>query len=739
MVRDPLANIVRALKNRGFEPRRIGSDLWESRCPGHESVDHALAIKRAPLNELSLQCCGAPNCPRIRILRVLRLTGDRLYHHTHESLSMELGRTEILPASFGNPEPKLHAMNGATLPPGPTGSNPSAIIETPKPEDGPSSAASPHVGRGPAGGRDVGLFGRESPSSARRASLSPWDSSPLDVGGEDNPRPAASAVGAPSLRGGEALDAAPPSEGPVFLRPNSQNLKSKIDAEVLVNLAGCARTFRAPDGRYYASVPVDGHLECHELGSPGFRHWLTRVGFTATRRLPPSAALASAASALAAKAQLDGADGDVFIRVAPDETGASVILDLGDSTRRVVEIRPDGWEILARSRVHFRRASGQLALPAPARDGSVELLRKYVNVPERDFPLLVGWVTMALRGAGPFPIAVLTGEQGSAKSTLARVCRLLIDPHDAPLRAEPKELRDLMIAARNGWVVALDNISSLPGWLSDGLCRLSTGAGFSSRSLYSNDEEVIVGAQCPVILNGIDDIVRRGDLIDRSIFFHLPPILDSHRLCDRDYWAEFARDYPRLLGGLFDAVSAGIRLWPEVQLTSLPRMADLARWGEAVAIGLGWAHGTFLDAYRANRESASLRALEDSPVAATLIEIIRRAGSLRGTASELLQNLTDASRGQSILLRGMPKTPIALSSTLRRLAQQLRVAGISIEFKHGHKQRAITITRIKRSDPIATVTLADNRYQTQHPAEEPRRAATSGDEGFVAGGFDPSP
>ena len=61
-----------------------------------------------------------------------------------------------------------------------------------------------------------------------------------------------------------------------------------------------------------------------------------------------------------------------------------------------------------------------------------------------------------------------------------------------------------MIAATNGWVVALDNLSHLSTWLSDALCRLATGGGFSTRELYTHDEEKLFDAQRPVILNGIE-------------------------------------------------------------------------------------------------------------------------------------------------------------------------------------------------------------------------------------------
>src|SRR5262249_32964878 len=150
----------------------------------------------------------------------------------------------------------------------------------------------------------------------------------------------------------------------------------------------------------------------------GFRRWLTRISFETTHRPPPPAALATVTSALEAHAEFTGTIEPVFVRVARNESDSSYLLDLGDRTNRAVAIHPEGWDIVARPGVHFRRAAGQLALPTPARDGSIERLRQYLNLEASDFPLLVGWLTAALRPVGPYPIAVLTGEPGSAKSTL---------------------------------------------------------------------------------------------------------------------------------------------------------------------------------------------------------------------------------------------------------------------------------------------------------------------------------
>src|SRR5262249_30864138 len=192
---------------------------------------------------------------------------------------------------------------------------------------------------------------------------------------------------------------------------------------------------------------------------------------------------------------------------------------------QAVEISCSGWRILPNPPVRFRRPKGMQAIVAPEPGGSDSLLWRFVNLGDaRDRILVSTWASCCLRPRGPYPILILNGEQGSAKSTSAKVLRALIDPNDAPLRSEPREPRDLMIAATNGRLVAFDNLSHLPPWLSDALCRLATGGGFATRELYTNDEETIFDAMRPVVLTGIEELATRADLLHRCPAFRLPPL-----------------------------------------------------------------------------------------------------------------------------------------------------------------------------------------------------------------------
>jgi hypothetical protein len=459
----------------------------------------------------------------------------------------------------------------------------------------------------------------------------------------------------------------------------------ETQAQALLRLAAPAELARTGEGRAFARVPVEGHYENHEIRSVGFRRWLTHAFYREQARPPSSDALQGSLAVLEAKAQFDAPTEPVFVRVATGANG-TVVIDLGDASWRAVRVAADGWGLVERPAARFRRPSGLQALPLPERGGSIRDLRRFANVAKADLPLLVAWLTAALQSSGPYPILVLSGEQGSAKSTTARLLRRLVDPHVSPLRSEPKEPRDLMIGATNGWAVAYDNISSLSTWLSDAFCRLATGGGFATRQLYSDSEEVFLDAMRPVILTGIEDYVRRGDLADRCVFLHLPTIPEEGRRTEAEFWAALEAEYPRLFGAVLTAVEGGLRLLPEVRLGQLPRMADFARWGEAVCRSAGWQPGEFLNAYQRNRHDANEAALDDSPLAGAVRALMAGRSEWEGTPGALFDELCRLRPDHSAIKDRWPKTPRGLSGQLRRLAPALRAAGLESEFGRGRER-----------------------------------------------------
>jgi hypothetical protein len=448
------------------------------------------------------------------------------------------------------------------------------------------------------------------------------------------------------------------------------------DADILVELAADASFFHSADGTGYGDISNNGHREVWAIKSSRFRQWLARLFYEATGGAAGNQAMESALNVLCARAQFDGPERDVHLRVA--EHNGAIFLDLTDEEWRVVVIDGQGWRVEGVSDVRFRRASGMRALPVPQSGGSIDQLRRFLNVSTDDeFILVVAWALAVLRPHGPYPILAISGEQGTAKSTFTAILRALLDPNTSALRALPGGERDLFIAANNAHVLAFDNVSALPAWTSDTLCRIATGAGFAVRELYSDQEEVLFSATRPVILNGIPEIVDRPDLADRAIFLTLTPIGDEVRMSERELWDQFEKERPEILGALLDAMSHGIRMLPSTHLSSSPRMADFALW-IAACEGALWRPGQFMAAYLGNRDEAVETMIEANVVALTLQAFAQKERKWIGTATALLTALDGVALESVRRSKEWPKTARLLSVEVRRAATPLRKIGVNI-------------------------------------------------------------
>jgi hypothetical protein len=505
-------------------------------------------------------------------------------------------------------------------------------------------------------------------------------------------------------------------------RGEEKKVRQSVASQLVDLAAGTGvELLHTPDKVGYARVVVGGHRETLSLKSAAFKQWLAGVYYQATGCAAGAQAVQDAVNVLECQARFEGSEKAVHVRLA--EHQGDVYLDLGDADWTAVRVTPAGWQLVNDPPVIFRRPRGLLALPVPVRGGTVDELRRFVNVPDDDgWRLLVVWMVAALLPTGPYPVLCLHGEQGSAKSSFARAVRWLLDASKSPLRSEPREARDLMIAANNSWVIALDNLSYLPPWLSDCLCRLATGGGFTTRELYSDAEEVFFDATRPCILTGIEEVATRGDLLERAIVLQLPAIPEAKRQTEEDYYADLGAAASRILGALLDTLAGVLGTKATVKLARLPRMADFAKVGAAVELTLGWPSGSFMAAYAGNQEASNELAL-DSPVVPLITRLADEGGWPRdgqtGTWAELLQVLERMADEQTKKLKAWPKRPQALSGQLRRLAPYLRRVGVQVEWGRrsgGNRDRYVEISRAPAE------TGADRPHRPDRPGDQPPEA-----------------
>jgi hypothetical protein len=378
-----------------------------------------------------------------------------------------------------------------------------------------------------------------------------------------------------------------------------------------------------------------------------------------------------------------------------------------------------------------------LPLPVPERGGSIEALRSFLNLSnQNDFVLVAAWLLAALRPRGPYPLLAISGEQGSAKTVLSKLLRALVDPNMAAVRALPREERELMIAANNGHVLAFDNLSGLSPWLSDALCRVASGGSFAIRRLYTDDEEVLFKAARPTVLNGIEEVIARSDLVDRAIFLTLGPIPEEQRRSEIELWREFELARPRILGALLDAAGHGLQTVGSVQLTRLPRMADFALWAMACERSL-WPAGTFSRAYTASRKTAIEGMIDTDPITACVQALMSERSSWTGSAADLLRISLERT-GQTGDTVGWARNPRALAGHLRRAQTFLRALGIEISFNREGRGGSRVI-RMRRSFENTVSTVSSVRSEPGPVSDRRGLDSASGPSENRRAGFPPTP
>jgi len=409
----------------------------------------------------------------------------------------------------------------------------------------------------------------------------------------------------------------------------------------------------------------------------------------------------------AAQANLEGPQHEVAVRLA--EYDSAIYIDLANPNHQAVRIDASGWTVITRPPVRFVRTPNMLPLPVPERGGTIEALRSFVTIRDpQDWTLFVGYLLACLRPRGPYPQLHIHGTHGSAKSTLARMTVALIDPGRPDIRALTTSERDLAIAAQDAHLLAFDNVSGLTPEFSDALCRLSSGAGLSTRKLYTDDKQQVFHVARPIVLNGITDIATRSDLRDRALIIDLPIIEDTHRKDEATLWRDFDAVRPLILGVLYNAVSCALRWWDATTLLAAPRMADAARWITAAEPALGWGNGAFLTAYAAHRDESAKWAVEYDLLASAVVELVAEH-NFRLTPTDLFKALThivDPESPSQIVARlpSWPKNPRQLSSQLKRLIPDLAKYGVQVKFGRGDSRWIFVGKESRGGEPKTTYT-----------------------------------
>jgi len=464
-----------------------------------------------------------------------------------------------------------------------------------------------------------------------------------------------------------------------FRQQQGKEEKKENQADALIRMAATeAFLFHDDTKNGYAALPINGHRETWPLRSKFFKQWLVRRYYEQTEKSPNNEAIRQALNVIEAKAVFDGPEMKLSLRVA--EHDGAFWYDLANEAWQVVKITPDGWEVVDNPPILFRRFKNTAAQVLPERGGSLDLLKEYINLKDdKDWLLLTALIIHAFVPGVPHTIPVFYGDKGAAKTTAQRVIRRLIDPAHRDTMTLPTDKNELALILMTNYAPCFDNLDGLSPWQSDMLCQAATGGGISKRELYTDCEEVILSfLRCPM-LNGINLVASRDDLLDRSVLFKLERIDEDERKTENEFWREFEQDRPYILGAVFSALAGALEVYPTVKLPALPRMADFATWGYAIMEAIEPGGGEkFLQAYRKNIAGAVEEAVINDVVGAAIVEFMAGKDEWQGTASELLETLNELPSVNE-KDKAWPKRANTLTRRLNRIKSALADYGIKLE------------------------------------------------------------
>jgi hypothetical protein len=485
----------------------------------------------------------------------------------------------------------------------------------------------------------------------------------------------------------------------------------------------------------YIAIKINKHVEILGLDSQRFKNWLFRFFYENIGKIN-NELVENVIKILKAGAEFSENRKTLELRVVKSPTDDFIFYyDLTNNNWSTVKITPEGWTIENNPSILFRRYANQLPQVNPTSnsfltmdDKDDTILDKFIdllNVKDNDNKLLLKCYIISLFIPGiSKPILMLHGEQGSAKTTLQELIKMLVDPSIVKTLTFPKGINELVQQLSHNYIAYYDNISVIKEQISDALCRAVTGTGFSKRQLYTDDDDIIYYFLRCIGFNGINLAATKADLLDRGIIIQLERILKQNRRKIEDIWKDFEILRPQLLAYIFDILVKVLQIKQKggIKISNgLNRMADFEEYAEIIARCMGYGEGEFLRVYRDNISLQIDEAIQASPLAQAIIELMadeiikdEKTGEEIGTKPKEepltmtptnlhreLENIAITKLNLNVSkIKSWPKTPNQLSRKLTETQTTLREKGIVIErYKDEKGHRKIKICKVSSISP----------------------------------------
>lgn len=448
--------------------------------------------------------------------------------------------------------------------------------------------------------------------------------------------------------------------------------------------------------------PLEYYYIIMKVRSQYFKEWLSGILYRHEQKGANSDALTSAINFTSGKCREGGKTYNLYNRVAPDPSGdGSIWLDMSNDKWQAIHITKTGWEIVNTPPILFYRFKHQKPLLIPQQPESLEQAREYTklffnhtNIKDTEASknnklLVLCTIISYIVPLIPHANIIAYGEQGACKSYCFKLIRRLIDPASMELLDSPTDKKELIQQLYHNWLCFFDNLTFLSTEFSNLFCRVITGAGFSKRELFSDDEDVIYQFVRCLAINGINQVAKKGDLLDRSLPIEFEKI--EKRKPESEVDTAFYKDAPLILGGVLTVLSDALTRFETIQVENLQRLADFHKWGCAIAESLGYTSADFTEAYEGEVNNQVEETINAEPVGIALLKYLESAESFNGTATELLEQLKVAAIESkiNITLKYWPQDGSHLSKKINELKPALSKKGYQIINKNGTPRKLV--------------------------------------------------
>lgn len=425
----------------------------------------------------------------------------------------------------------------------------------------------------------------------------------------------------------------------------------------------------------YARIQREDHHEIYAINSEEFSDILRERYLDEYNSVVKKHELESVIETISAIAKFKGKEYEMYIRIC--EHDGAIWFDLGNW--KAVKITKNGWEIIDNPPILFKKFPNQKSYDFVIEpNGNAKDIFSLVRLEhdKQQMLFLVDLISKFIPNIQHVATCI-SGDAGSGKSTKIIFQKRLVDWCENDFIRMSKNTEEIIQNMSHTYYAIFDNISYMTREQSDLLATAITGASGSRRVLYKQDSDFIYKFKICIGLTGIDVVVNRPDLIERSILFEEGKA--NEYMSENEIFEQFDKIKGSILGGIFNTISEAMKHRHKIRTSRETRMVDFIEWSCAISKSLGYTQEEFLEAYALSCSKLNNNLLDNNTISRIVLKFMEYRVEWEGNMEKLLTELrmTASLLGFDKYSSGFPSSPIILSRKYNEIKNNLEKRGIT--------------------------------------------------------------